>query len=363
MRAFAVGVAGLAVLVGCTPAEEAAPPAAPGFGEGTEDALQRALETTASSIDAPGAVGLVSAEDGRVWIGATGFASVGAGTSTRPDDLFRIGSITKTWVAAGVLQLVEEGVVALDDPAEEHLPDVWAALPEPPASPITIERLLSHRTGIVSYTDTPEFVTRFGQEHTPREVIDLCLDDGLDFEPGTEFAYSNTNYFVLARVVEAVEGRPWHETVRARLLEPRGLARVWTEGHEPSPPTVSGYLEGVDVTDRLDMSWSWASGGMVSDAADLAAWLRALLYDDVLEEASRAAMRTRVPLPDGRLPRYGLGLYVLDDGTRLGHTGSTMGFQSDAFATADGTVVVALVNDFLAEASDVAAALREVPLP
>lgn len=343
------------IVTACAPPPEDAT----GLDPAIASALQEALDRSRLSVEAPGAVLGVTLADGQRWIGTSGDADAETKRAVVPEDPFRIGSITKTYGAVVVLQLVEEGRLGLDDPATTWLP--WLG-----DDRITVRLLLEHRTGIVDYTDTGPFLAAFGQPATHEEVVQMALGEGLDFTPGERHAYSNTNYYALALVVEAITGRDWHLSIRERLLDPLGLDDTWLEGPEDRPSgTVEGYLGGNLATDALDPAWTWASGGLVSTAADQLDWLDALLDGPILEPASRTLMLTARPLPDGTLPPYGLGVALRDDtpcGPLVGHTGSTMGFQSDLFEDDAGARLVALVNDFASEASDVAyagcAALR-----
>ena len=345
-----------AALAGCPTGAEPGPDPTPApFDAELADALQTVLHQSAFAIDAPGATATVHVPGEGTWAGATGFAHLDPGRPTEPDDRYRIGSITKPFNAAVVLQLVDEGALNLADPVTTWLP--WLT----GAEEITVEDLLRHSSGIVSYTDTALFVDALDEPWDPRDIVEHCWDLGPLFTPGAEYAYSNTNYYALALLVEAVTGAPWHTAIRQRLLDPLGLADTWVEGHEDDARGfVTPYLQGIDVTGRLDPSWHWASGGMIGTGADLVAWVDALVSGEVLPEALTAAMRTPWTLPSGDLAPYGYGWRI--DATAAcgaieGHTGSTMGFQSDLVRREDGVVIAVLVNDFLSEASDITEAL------
>lgn len=318
------------------------------------ETLQTTLDTERSRLGAAGATLGVRLPSGALWVGASGLADVEASTPVTTDDRFRIGSITKTVHTTAVLRLVDQGLLSLDDTVADHIDTV------PWGDRITIRDLLRHRSGIADYTDLiGYFVTHLDEPHTPDEIIGICVEEGMLYEPGTEARYSNTNFYVMARILETLTGDPFHTLVRDEVLEPLGLPSMYVEGPEETagPPLVEGYLAG--EPDRpLDPSWHWAAGGMVSDIHDLMAWGEALLDPDgaALTEAQRAAMQDRTPLPDGTIPDLGLGLRSLDTpcGEAWGHTGSTMGFQSDLFRLDDGTLVGVLMNDFVYEASDIA---------
>ncbi len=323
-----------------------------GFDPDLSSALQEALDRGRIAVGAPGATAAVCVEGGGRWVGASGLVDEETGDEVAVGDAFRIGSITKTYVAALTLLEVEDGHLGLDDVVESWRPGLLERGAE-----ITVRMLLSHTSGLPSYTDIGSFLQHMADPVEPEEVITWSDEEPDRFEPGQGWEYSNTNYFVLALVLEEVTGEPWHVVQRRRLLDPLGLDRTWVEQDEPDQQElVTGHLAGLVMTVNYDPSWGWASGGMVSTAAEQVRWLDALLGGEVLSAESLEAMTTPTVLPDGTVTEYGLGLYLVDSplGPRQGHTGSTMGFQSDLFRiVGSGWVVAALVNDFAAEASDV----------
>lgn len=169
-----------------------------------------------------------------------------------PESNFRIGSITKSVTAAVMLQLVDEGLLALDDPVSTHLPE-WAAAAEPAgASDVTVRQLLQHTSGFSDYAVDPTFYlkvfSRLDVAIEPEEIVAFSLDQGLLFEPGTDYNYSTTNFVVAGLIIEAVTGSPAHEQFRARVFEPLGLESLHlTPGEFPPDPVVNGYI---DVRDR-----------------------------------------------------------------------------------------------------------------
>ncbi len=356
----------LPLLCAC-PASPEPEPERPEFPPALGDDLQHALALSSVEVGCPGAVLGVERADGARWLGAVGYADPATGRATETGDRFRIGSITKTFTAAVILQLVDEGDVHLDDVVEDYLPGLV-----PDGDRVTVRMLLQHRSGIPSYTDTTYFVVHLTDFTPPEEIVAVAVAEPPLFPPGEGWSYSNTNFHLLGLITEQVTGLAWHEAVRARLLDPLALGETYFEGPESRPGgIVRGHLDGVDVTDAIDTSWSWASGGLVSTTADLATWQRGLLDGEVLSDGGLEAMLTDAGTPSGAPAGYGLGVYLrtAEEGRYVGHTGSTQGFQSDLFSlegetgsTADGAVVTALCNDFLSEASVVSAAAWDVLL-
>ncbi len=329
-----------------------------GFDAHLAAQLQEALEVSRLAADAPGASqAVVVPGEGRGY-GVDGDADMEADVAVRADDLFRIGAITKTYTAAVVLQLHDEGLLHVDDPLEQWVPGVFEG------EGITLRHLLGHTSGIFNYTDDPAFTLALDEYHPPEELVEFAVEHGLQFAPGTAYSYSNTNYILLGMVTAEATGDGWASQVRLRLLEPLGLEATFIEGEEEIPGgTVRGHLGGLEATDTIDMSLAWAAGCVVADSDDMLTWIDALLVGEALSDDARELLLTPGQLDDGTSTPYGLGvrIYPSEPGTWIGHTGSTMGFQSDLFAL-DGVAVATLLNDFLSEASDVSGAAWNVLL-
>lgn len=344
-RLVAVVVAASLVRCGADDTETAPrPDPARAVDAATAAALQAALDDAMGVAQSPGLSAAVRfAATDTLWTGAAGLAALEPAASAAPDGAYRVGSITKTYTAAAVLALVDDGLLAVDDAAVDHLPDL------PIDAGITVAMLLGHTSGLFNYTDDAAFLNVGEQPIAPMDLIRWATDHGPEFAPGAGWKYSNTNFYVLALLVEAVAGEPLARFIRRRLLAPLALDHTWLQPDEADrAPLTPGHVLRAEATDRLDMSWAWASGGMVSTAAELCWWLTNLYAGDVLSPASRAAMLDVVDHGDG--DRYGYAVYGRERGGRavVGHTGSTMGFRSDLFFDpADGTCVAVLSNDFL----------------
>jgi D-alanyl-D-alanine carboxypeptidase len=269
---------------------------------------------------------------------------------------FRIASTSKTFVAVVLLQLVEEGVLALDDGAAQWLPaEVVERLAN--AEQVTIRQLLQMRSGVPEYLDKP-FLEAVEQEpfraalYTPAEVLAFAYDQPALFAPGAEFRYTNSNYILLQMVIEAVTGQPLHEVVRARILEPVGMSNTYTQWHEELPGGFvhgySGYKQDgsvVDVTAYND-GGGLGDGALISTSGDLVRFYRALFREKtLLSDSSLADMLDfqETGQPDSR---YGLGVMELGTpwGKFYGHTGGVYGYGSLAFYhPARDVIVVSLV--------------------
>jgi D-alanyl-D-alanine carboxypeptidase len=296
--------------------------------------LQAHLDRWRTNHAAPGVAAAVRLPDGSRWIGVSGGLTPGPDarlvTAGTP---FAVGSLTKTFMAALILQLREEGRLFLGTPLSTWLPEY------PRARDINVKMLLSHRSGIFDYFAHPRYESRvFGRPRhrwTPAEILDLS---GPRYcEPGACYRYSNTNYVLLGRIVRQVTGRSPAANIRARFLEPLGLSDTYFQGQERIAKvaakgywaTSSGHV-GFSDGSRYRPNTSAATvaesaGALLSSARDISDWQDALLGGQVLEPASLELMTTL-----HRSSGYGLGIRRawLDGLPGIGHGGSLRGFVS-----------------------------------
>ncbi|MFE5947327.1 serine hydrolase domain-containing protein [Streptomyces sp. NPDC056480] len=338
----AVLVAGLTATALATPALAASAPTKADH-TATRAALQAAVDA-----GVPGVV--AQARDGRGdWTGTAG--------ERRGNDRFRVGSITKTFVATVLLQLQAEGRLDLDDPVEKWLPGVVRGNGHD-GRRITVRQLLNHTSGVYSVTSDPGFQEKiFGPgflEHrydrwTPRQLVDIAMTHAPDFAPGTDWNYSNTNYVLAGMVIEKVTGRPYGKAVENRIVKPLKLRATSVPGTDvrmpkPSSPAWSTLSADPDAqvhdVSRLSPTIAYAAGEMISDSNDLQTFYRALLKGRLLPKAEMREMTTTVPVsPELPGAGYGLGLMKqkLSCGKEIwGHGGGIHGSSSEAQATRDG---------------------------
>ena len=297
----------------------------------------------------PGAVAVAVDPDGRVEA-ASGLADLRTGEVLTVDDRFRIGSVTKIFVSALVLQLVAEGLLDLDGDAA------------PFAEGITIRQLLNHTSGLKDWVgDIVEFFEpyrrdpghRFGL--TPHEQLQLVLEKPREFAPGEGWAYHGSNYLVLRLVVEETTGMSLRDALRERVLEPLNLRRTdlvegplrgdCARGYLPAEnPLLPGKSEPVDVTE-IDVPFHEAGGGVVSTPAEIATILRALLRGEFLPDRLRTEMLRAVESDWEETDRYGLGIGQITAlmgrrrsacGAAWGHLGFSIGYTTIALSSEDG---------------------------
>ena len=291
-----------------------------------------------------------------VWEKAVGAADVESGVEATPDTQYRVGSITKTFTAAAIMQLRDAGRLDLEDTLDRHV--------EGAAHRPTIRRLLSHASGLQRETQDESWLTlRFAQ---PDELLETLAQAELVLPSGARFHYSNLAYALLGIVVERVSGMPYQDYVRERLFGPVGLTRV---SFEAAPPAAKGYLaqpyaDGVWETIDVETG-AWASAGQLwGTAADICRWGAFLSDPDetVLAKNSAEEMRSVQAIADHErwLAGYGLGLGLRRDGDRIlaGHGGSMPGFIAElTFSAREKVVSTALTNESEAALGDLGAAL------
>ncbi len=292
----------------------------PLFDEDLAEALEAALDELRDEFDAPGIAAAVQLSDGATWSGASGVSDLEEGLAMGPDQPTKIASVTKTFVATVILQLVGEGELRLDDP----LGDWVAGLPD--GEDISLRHLLEHSSGIPDYTGTLGYAYGAENPWTDDELVALVADEERLFEPGDAYSYSNTNYVLLGMVILAATGDDWRTEVTDRLLVPLDLADtdMPTDGWGDIVP---GYLSGIDQTDAVHPTAFGAAGCMTSTVLDQVEWGAAALGGDLLEEAEQEA-RIGDPLPIGGPFSYGLGVLLWDHlgGIEVAHNGALPGY-------------------------------------
>jgi D-alanyl-D-alanine carboxypeptidase len=330
--------------------------------------LQDQLEAVVAT-GVPGAVAVAVGPDRRVG-GAAGVADLATGEPLTVEHRFRIGSVTKIFVAALVLRLVAEGLVDLDGEAA------------PFAEGITIRQLLNHTSGLDDFTGDPvAFFEPYRRDPARRwelgagEELRLVLEKPRLFAPGAGWAYHGSNYIVLRLLVEELTGRSLRTALRERVLEPLGLNRTHLLEGPLRGDCAHGYLpadnpilpcgsEPVDVTE-LDLPFYRAGGGIVSTAGETAAILRALLEGGFLPDGLRSEMLDAVESDWDETDRYGLGIGEITAlmgrqrspcGPAWGHLGFSVGYVAIALSSENGErQVVICANGNLVEPAEIEA--------
>jgi CubicO group peptidase (beta-lactamase class C family) len=294
---------------------------------------------------------LVSQGDEVLLEAAYGMANLEHRIPVATNTVFRIGSITKQFTAVAILLLEQDGLLRLEDTLAKFLPEY------PRGAEITLRHLLSHTSGIVNSTALPDFWARTRLALTQEEVVASYRDLPLDFEPGSEWRYSNSGYYLLGMVIEKASGMTYEEFMQSRVFSPLGLDDT---GYDRSERILKRRAAGYDRPDGqyinapfLDMSQPLAAGALYSTVGDLHAWTRAIMHGQFISVEALERATTRGVLADGSETRYGFGWGLLDSrGLRaIAHGGAIHGFNSFmAYYPAIDATVVVLAN-FLANSN------------
>jgi D-alanyl-D-alanine carboxypeptidase len=305
----------------------------------------------------PAALASVTNGDGEQVDVATGVGNLDEHTAPPVDGEVRVASNTKMYVATVVMQLVEEGMVNLDEPIETYLPGLVAG-EGIDGTVITVRQLLQHTSGLPEYADQVA-ADAFAAQNvyiSPRDMLDIALTKPANFQPGERWEYSNTNYLTLGLLIERVTERPLQEQIDERIIRPLGLEHTYfpsagereLRGDHPLGYhiTTDGALR--DIT-ALDPAFAWSAGALVASPSDLNRFMQALLSGELVDDASLAEMQRTVPAGDELWPEatYGLGLqsYPLScGGVAWGHGGDIPGTQTRNAVGPDGTAVTIAVT-------------------
>lgn len=296
--------------------------------------------------DAPGATVIV-VKDGKTLLRkAYGLADVERKLPLAADTPMRLGSITKQFTSTAILMLVDEGRIRLDDDITVYLPDYPTQ-----GKKITIEHLLTHTSGIVSYTGKPGYALAMQKDLTVQQMVDSFKNDPLDFAPGSRYKYNNSGYFLLGAIIEKVSGKTYDKFVEERIFVPLGMTRSAYEGHErDKTPRAQGYTrapEGFQPSKPISMTQPYAAGSLVSTVDDLARWDAAVSSGKLLQAGSWQRAFTPYTLSTGSSTGYGYGWETgtLRGAQMIGHGGGIPGFNSFALRLPAEKLYVAVLSN------------------
>ena len=308
--------------------------AIPPVDEEKRGLLQATLEAGIAEFKIPGAIAGLWFPGRGEWVGTAGIGNPDTGKAPGIDDRVRIGSITKSFTATMVLQLVDEGLLSLDDPLSRWEPQV------PGSGDITVRQLLNMTSGLFNYTDLPEFWDRLNADPlaswTPRQLVDMATANPPLFQPGAQYMYCNTNYILLGMIIEKATGRTVSEEFSSRIVDRLGLTKTsFPMTPEIGEPYMRGYqpAEGEDEGSAKIENFSvcsptpyWTAGGVVGTMADLRIWMKALAAGTLLSPEMHAE-QLKFSAPNTEY--YGLG--VINGGQLFGHSGEVPGYNSSMY--------------------------------
>lgn len=325
--------------------------------------VQNLLDQAVTEQRYPGALAEIRTGNSTTFL-AAGVADTADARAARAQDQFRIGSITKMFTATLILQLAGEYKLTLDDTVEQWLPGLVHGNGHD-GSKITIRQLLNHTSGIFGYTmdekmieshHSPEVLEHRYDMYTPQDLVRIAISHPADFEPGTRWGYSNTNFVIAAMIVEKASGLSYADAVDYRIARTLKLTGTYAPGletgirgahlHNYSTLMLPDPEAAVHDLTELSPSYAFGVGEIISTASDLGVFLQALLGGRVLAPAQLDEMLTMTPVPDGTWLdgySYGLGIsaVTLPNGTTVyGHGGMINGTWSYLYGTRDGSRIV-----------------------
>jgi D-alanyl-D-alanine carboxypeptidase len=320
------------------------------------ESLAKKIDAVMSEVYKPGEPGaaIIVRKDGRtVFRKGYGMADLELGVPIEPDMVFRLGSITKQFTAVSILMLADEGKLSLDD-------EITKFLPEYPTQGrrITVEHLLTHTSGIQSYTDMPEWLPLWRKDFTVRELVDFFKDKPMQFEPGERWAYNNSGYILLGAIIENISGESYASFVDSRIFKPLGMTHSFYGSAERIiPRRVPGYQAGTNGfinAPYLSMTQPYAAGSLLSSVDDLAVWSDAVFSGKLLKKEWLDRAWTPCKLRNGESTGYGYGWFISNDrGHRaIEHGGGINGFTTYEMTFPEDGLFLAILTNGAIEGRD-----------
>jgi D-alanyl-D-alanine carboxypeptidase len=328
--------------------------------------VDRIAQRVLAETGAPSASVAIVRDNEVVYVRAYGDARLDPRAAARPEMRYSVGSISKQFTATALLMLSEEGRLTLDDSVSKFLPDLTRA------NEVSIRQLLSHTSGYQDYWPQDYVMPFMLKEVTAQEILDRWARKPLDFEPGTRWQYSNTNYVIAGLIIEKITGQPLLRYLRSHVFGPLGMQSVVNVDQdrltESDPVGYMRYALGPPrVAPKEGKGWLFAAGELAMTAEDLAKWDIGMLKQLMLKSANYHEMQTAVKLKNGEATHYGLGVGV---GRRAGHPvvehgGEVSGFSAQNIVfPEDSAAIVVLVNqDSTSAAGEIAGRIAPLLFP
>lgn len=300
---------------------------------------------------APGCVVLVVKKDKIIYKKAFGFANTEQKTPMQADMLFRTGSMGKQYTAIAILQLVEQGKIGLQDSIQKYIKDFPSK-----GYTITIENLLTNTSGIKDYLSEISNPSKQKESYTPKDRVDYIKDEPLNFKPGSNYRYSNSNFYLLGFIIEMVTGKTFEEYLQENVLDKADLKNTFYIHPEkiiPDMPQGYSKFDGkIEKATLQEVTIMYSAGALISNADDIYKWHLALYNQQLVKNETLEKATTPFKFDDGTFSQYTYGWFVknIDGSKTIEHSGSTDGFQSDAiYLPNENVFVVALYNCYEAD--------------
>lgn len=326
------------------------PPLSPSQRAGIDELAQQVLRSSGAA-----GASLAVVKDGQIaYVHAYGFGRLEPLTPARPSMLFDIGSVSKQFIAAAILLLAERGKLSLDDPVSRFLPDLTRA------NQVTIRELLSHTSGYRDYWPQDYLPPFMLAPVTPGQILDRWARMPLDFDPGTQWQYSNTGYVAAGLIVEKAAGMSLMNFLKENIFDPLGMKQVAdADAGALRLSDATGYLRYAAGPEypapQEGVGWLFAAAELAMTAEDLGIWDLAMIQHRLLSASSYREMQREVLLSDGEGAQYGLGIGIrsLSGHRLLEHSGEVSGYCAENYVFPDdGAAIAVLTNQDATNAAE-----------
>lgn len=315
--------------------------------------MEAVTDSIVQNANVPGIVALVvDNQKGINWLYTAGYADIANKTPMNGDLVFRIGSVTKTLTGTVLLQLVDEGRLSLEDKLSTYFPEF------PRSDEITVAMLCNMTSGIFNFTDDEEMLNAVEENPTrvwtPREIVDFGFSHIYDFDPGTDWNYTNTNTFILGMIIEKLTGNSLQVEIENRIVKPLKLTQtgLLTTGTNLSGPHSKGYIwdeeEGnfLDVTNLIDASWLWAAGSAYSTPRELQKYAQILVEGGLLTQSLQQKRITNLEYVG---PDTYYGYAMLKRGSFYGHNGALHGYTTTMYHSIEKNCTIIIYFNWLGD--------------
>ncbi|RXS98117.1 class A beta-lactamase-related serine hydrolase [Silvibacterium dinghuense] len=327
--------------------------------------IDAAAEKVLATTGVPSATLAVVEHGEIVYTHAYGDARLSPKLAATPAMRYSVGSISKQFTAAAILLLEQQGKLSIDDPVSKYLPDLTQA------KDVTIRMLLSHTSGYQDYWPEDYLMPPMREAVTAQHILDVWGKKPLDFEPGTKWQYSNTNFVIAGRIVEMVSGEELMPFLQEHIFKPLDMEAVWNSDAKKLGDTdAEGYIRyalgPLRPAPKEGKGWMFAAGELAMPAYDLSQWNISMMNRSLLEKKSYDEMAASVKLKDGTDSHYGLGIFVRQyDGHVLWeHSGEVSGFTAENLVFPDDKIAIAVLTnqDAASAGSGIARAVADLVL-
>lgn len=301
--------------------------------------------------DGVGAAAIIAQQGKIIYHKAFGMADLENKVAMRPEMVFRFGSITKQITAVAILKLMEEGKISLQDPLTRYIPDYPS-----PGEKVTVEHLLTHTSGIPSYTDMPVFDEAFMRKDlTPLELIDVFKKEPFQFQPGEKWYYNNSAYVILGYIIEKITGKPYGEYIEQEIFKPLSMKNsLYGSNTKIIPNKAQGYGRGKNGYQHdayLSMTLPYSAGSLMGTVEDLYLWNKGIHEGKLVKKETLEKAFAEYKLSNGRETHYGYGWGIgeMNNERVLEHSGGINGYLTNALYIPSKDLFIAVFSNCTCE--------------